>query len=179
MSNEINACGIKEHRAKSDFFGEEINPKAYEHAEKIGLSPRPKETISEIGNHGEFVRQANSFITPFGDKEGQLKAESNRYAIYWGHGCHWSNRPVIVRDILGLEDVIADVAVKSGGIYGHGFSDQKDSKDPLTGVYFLSEFYSLPFSISLSFRIKTFYPDCKCFLPFYLGNYKPTSKSQY
>ncbi len=141
MSNEINACGVRAHREKENGFKIEVDPKAIAHAEAIGLAPRPKETISEIGSHGEFVRQANSFITPFGDKEGEFKAEANRFAIYWGHGCHWSNRPVIVRDILGLEDVIADVAVQGGSIYGHGFTNQKDQKDPLTGVYFLSEFY--------------------------------------
>ena len=141
MSNEVNACGIQAHKEKFSNGAFQLDPKAEEHAKKIGLAPRPKETISEIGSHGEFVRQANSFITPFGDKEGEFKAEANRFAIYWGHGCNWSNRPVIVRDILGLEDVIYDVATKSGGIYGHGFSDQKDAKDPLTGVYFLSEFY--------------------------------------
>ena len=141
MSNELNACGVRAHREKENGFKIEVDPKAIAHAEAIGLAPRPKETISEIGSHGEFVRQANSFITPFGDKEGEFKAEANRFAIYWGHGCHWSNRPVIVRDILGLEDVIADVAVQGGSIYGHGFTNQKDQKDPLTGVYFLSEFY--------------------------------------
>lgn len=67
---------------------------------------------------------------PFGEGVNDLKAEANRYAIYWAHGCHWSNRPVIVRDILGLTDVIGDVATSHSGqsnIYGHGFADQKVS----------------------------------------------------
>ncbi len=48
------------------------------------------------------------FIQPFGDEEGDLKAEANRYGIYWATGCNWSNRPIIVRDLLGLQDVISD-----------------------------------------------------------------------
>lgn len=117
---------------------------AEEHAKEVGVNPRPKETISEIDERGAFIRQPNSFIKPFGDGENDLKAEDGRYAIYWAHGCHWSNRPVIVRDILGLTDVIKDAHTTHSGEsnkYGHGFGDNPDHKDPLAGVYFLSEFY--------------------------------------
>ena len=103
-----------------------------------------KQAVSEIDDRGVFVRQPNAFITPFGNKEGQLKAEAGRYAVYWMHGCHWSNRPVIARDILGLTDVIFDQVTSHSGpsnVYGHGFGDKPDHKDPLTGAYFLSEFY--------------------------------------
>lgn len=101
--------------------------------------PRPKETKSEIDERGAFIRQPNAFIKPFGDDPDDNHAESGRYAIYWAHGCHWSNRPVIARDILGLQDVIADVATTSTGIkniYGHGFADQPDHRDPICGAYF-------------------------------------------
>lgn len=113
-------------------------------AQEAGVDPRPRETISEIDETGAFIRQPNAFIKPFGDKEGDLKAEAGRYAIYWAHGCNWSNRPVIVRDILGLQDVIKDQTTSHSGqtnVYGHGFSDQPDYADPLTGAHFLSEFY--------------------------------------
>lgn len=117
---------------------------AEEHAKEVGANPRPKETISEIDERGAFIRQPNAFIKPFGDGEDDLKAEDNRYAIYWAHGCHWSNRPVIVRDILGLTDVIKDAYTTHSGqsnVYGHGFGDNEGHKDPLAGAYFLSEFY--------------------------------------
>jgi putative glutathione S-transferase len=113
-------------------------------AKEAGVDPRPRETNNEIDETGAFIRQPNAFIQPFGDKEGDLKAEAGRYAIYWAHGCHWSNRPVIVRDILGLQDAIKDQATSHSGQtnkYGHGFSDQPEFKDPITGVHFLSEFY--------------------------------------
>ena len=117
---------------------------AQRHAEEVGVPPRPKETKSEIDARGAFIRQPNAFIKPFGEEPEDNHAEADRYAIYWAHGCHWSNRPVIVRDILGLQDVIGDVATTSSGqanIYGHGFADQPEHKDPICGVYFLSQFY--------------------------------------
>ncbi len=117
---------------------------AQRHAEEVGVPPRPKETKSEIDERGAFIRQPNAFIKPFGEEPEDNHAEADRYAIYWAHGCHWSNRPVIVRDILGLQDVIGDVATTSTGhanIYGHGFADQPEHKDPICGVYFLSQFY--------------------------------------
>ena len=78
---------------------------AEQHAKEAGVPPRPKETKNEIDERGAFVRQANSFIIPFGEKEGEWKAEAGRYRIYWAKGCNWSNRPVIARDLLGLKEV--------------------------------------------------------------------------
>ncbi|MBR1931319.1 MAG: glutathione S-transferase C-terminal domain-containing protein [Lachnospiraceae bacterium] len=115
------------------------------HAREVGVDPRPRETLEEIDERGAFIRQPNAFIKPFGDEEGDLKAEAGRYAIFWAHGCNWSNRPVIARDILGLQDVIADTTTTHSGetnVYGHGFADQPDHKDPLGGAYFLSEYYN-------------------------------------
>ena len=114
------------------------------YAREVGAVPRPQETKNEIDERGAFIRQANSFIQPFGNGKDDLHAEANRFAVYWAHGCHWSNRPVIVRDILGLENVIGDVATTRSGetnVYGHGFADQPGHKDPICGAYFLSEFY--------------------------------------
>lgn len=116
---------------------------AEQFAREVGVDPRPNETKVEIDARGAFIRQPNAFIQPFGDKEGDLKAEAGRYAIYWATGCNWSNRPIIVRDLLGLTDVIKDQKTAHSGetnVYGHGF-DAPGFKDPLTGAYFLSEFY--------------------------------------
>lgn len=135
-----NACGLfrtEEQVVYTDELAEQF-------AKEAGVPPRPQETRSEIDDRGAFIRQPNAFIQPFGEGVNDLKAEANRYAIYWAHGCHWSNRPVIVRDILGLTDVIGDVATSHSGqsnIYGHGFADQKDFRDPICGAHFLSEFY--------------------------------------
>ncbi len=140
------SCDINLRRAKTgqDRAVDYTDQEAEEHAKEVGVDPRPKETISEIDERGAFIRQPNAFIKPFGTKEGDNKAEAKRFAIYWAHGCNWSNRPVIARDILGLQDVIADVTTTHSGEtnkYGHGFADQEGHKDALTGAYFLSEFY--------------------------------------
>ena len=137
-------CGSEPKVEEAKVLDEYTDEEAEAHAREVGVDPRPKETISEIDERGVFVRQPNAFIQPFGDKEGDLKAEAGRFAIYWAHGCHWSNRPVIVRDILGLQDVIADTATTHSGktnVYGHGFADQPGHKDKLSGAYFLSQFY--------------------------------------
>ncbi len=113
-------------------------------AEAGGLAPRPNEQKDETDERGAFIRQPNAFIQKFGEAEDELKAEDGRYAIYWAHGCNWSNRPVIARDLLGLQDVIKDQTTSHSGQtnkYGHGFADQPDFRDPITGVHFLSEFY--------------------------------------
>lgn len=139
-----NTCDYIPGRKRAAVPADYTDAEAEAHAREVGVDPRPRETISEIDERGAFIRQPNAFITPFGDREGQLRAEANRYAIFWAHGCHWSNRPVIVRDILGLTDVIADHYTTHSGetnVYGHGFADQPGHKDPLGGAYFLSEYY--------------------------------------
>ena len=138
------ACGIEAHRKKIAEQNKYTDELADKFAKEVGVNPRPNETKEEIDERGAFIRQANRFITKFGDNDGELKAEPNRYGIYWAHGCHWSNRPVIVRDILGLEDVIYEQHVTHTGEnnkYGHGFADQDGFKDKETGFYYLSEAY--------------------------------------
>lgn len=117
---------------------------AEQFAAEVGVDPRPNETLVEIDERGAFIRQPNAFIQPFGDKEGDLKAEANRFGIYWATGCNWSNRPIIVRELLGLQDMISETRVSPSGEtnrYGHAFGQYPDFKDPATGAYFLSEFY--------------------------------------
>jgi len=105
---------------------------------------RPKEIVTEIDERGAFQRQKNRFTTPFGDGEGELKAESGRYRLFWAKGCHWSNRASIVRELLGLEDVIGINLVghsEENAKYGWEFVYDKDRKDPVLKGQFLSEYY--------------------------------------
>ena len=145
-----NACDLNAHNARKLGPNGQFLNSAYtdelaeQFAKEAGVPPRPSETHNELDERGAFVRQANSFITPFGSKEGEFKAEPGRYSIYWAEGCNWSNRPVIARDLLGLENVIKDRKCTHTGQsykYGHGFGDQPDFRDPDTGAHFLSEFY--------------------------------------
>ena len=107
-------------------------------AASVGAKPRGRETESELDENGAFVRQANYFIEPITKEQ----AEKYKYRVYWSPGCNWSNRPVIAKEILGLDDVITDYKVShTPSKYGWGFPEEKDFKDPVTGVYFLSQFY--------------------------------------
>lgn len=106
--------------------------------------PRPKEIENEIDERGAFIRQPNHFTTPFGDADGELKAERGRYRLFWAKGCHWSNRASIVRELLGLEDGIGINLVghsKENSAYGWEFVYNEDRKDPVLKAQFLSEFY--------------------------------------
>ena len=139
----FDACSIQAHRNKVEKT-EYTDEVAEKFAKEVGAKPRPQETKSEIDERGAFIRQPNYFTQKFGDKEGDLKAEANKYIIYWSHGCNWSNRPLIARDILGLENVIYDRVVTHTGEtnkYGWGFRDAEGYKDPITGLYFLQEAY--------------------------------------
>jgi len=140
-------CGIKAHKAKVLKESNEIeytDNLAEYFAKEYGSKPRPDLQNGEIDERGFWVRQANYLTTPFGDKDGEFKADKDRYIIYWSPGCNWSNRPVIARDILGLQDVILDYKVSHTGEsnkYGWGFPEEPLFKDKYTGVHFLSDLY--------------------------------------
>ena len=61
----------------------------------------------EVDSEGNFNRQKNQFETPFGKGEGKLPVEPGRYRLLWAPVCPWAHRSVIVRRLLGLEDVIS------------------------------------------------------------------------
>lgn len=137
-----NACGIQAHKEKIEQEDRKLyNDTLAEYFARISnVRPRGKETVSEQDERGAFVRQPNYFTNPITKED----AKNNNYAIYWAPLCNWSNRPVIVRDLLGLDKVIKDYKVSHTGEsnkYGWGFPKEKDFKDPYTGVYFLSQFY--------------------------------------
>lgn len=140
-------CGIKAHKAKVLKESNEIeytDNLAEYFAKENGSKPRPGIQNGEIDEKGFWVRQANYLTTPFGNKDGEFKADKDRYIIYWSPGCNWSNRPVIARDILGLQDVILDYKVSHTGEsnkYGWGFPEEPLFKDKYTGVHFLSDLY--------------------------------------
>ncbi|MCH4168590.1 MAG: glutathione S-transferase C-terminal domain-containing protein [Streptococcaceae bacterium] len=144
---EIVACGISANKKgkiaeKNNKFKDKYTEELAKYFGSINNS-KPRPIIGEeIDEKGFWVRQRNSLTTPFGDGEGDLKAADGRYIIYWASVCNWSNRPVIARDILGLQDVVRDYRVDhTPGPYGWGFPEESDFKDPSTSVYFLSDLY--------------------------------------
>ena len=101
------------------------------------------ENVNEISSTGAFVRQKNRFDTPFGNKEGELPVEANRYRLIWTPLCPWATRQVIAFKLLGLEDVIsvgkvAPVRTENGW----EFSLDEGGVDPVLGIRFLPEIYA-------------------------------------
>jgi putative glutathione S-transferase len=99
---------------------------------------------SETGADGAFVRQRYTIrdrITS--DGSSAFPAESGRYHLYVSLACPWAHRAIIVRRLLGLEQVITMSVVdpirdERGWAFregaGHG-------PDPVEGFHFLSEAY--------------------------------------
>lgn len=71
---------------------------------------RPTESGQEIDEYGNFHRQPNHFTKGFG--EGENPVEADRYILFWGKGCNWSNRASIARELLGL-DLFGDKITES------------------------------------------------------------------
>ena len=100
---------------------------------------------NELGAGGTFVRQKNRFTTPFGDGEGELPVEANRYRILWSPVCPWAHRTIIARRLLGLEDVISvgtlDPIRPDTPTSDWAFTLDKNNVDPVLGIHLLSEIY--------------------------------------
>lgn len=69
---------------------------------------RPTESGQEIDEYGNFHRQPNHFTKGFG--EGENPVEADRYILFWGKGCNWSNRASIARE-LTLELAVVSMIV--------------------------------------------------------------------
>ena len=102
-------------------------------------------TNTEVNKSGKFERQSNRFVTPFGDGEGELPVEAGRYRILWAPVCPWANRSIIVRQLLGLEDVISvgtlDPIRPDVPWSDWAFTLDEGDVDPVLGIKLLSEAY--------------------------------------
>ncbi len=77
------------------------------------------------------------------DGSSGFRAEAGRYHLYVSLACPWAHRSIIVRKLLGLEDVISlSVVDPIRDERGWAFRDGDGySKDPINGFEFLSEAY--------------------------------------
>jgi putative glutathione S-transferase len=99
---------------------------------------------AETSATGAFVRQAYTIrdrITA--DGSSGFRAEPGRYHLYVSLACPWAHRAVIVRRLLGLEDVISiSVVDPIRDDRGWAFRDGPGySHDPVNGFAFLSQAY--------------------------------------
>lgn len=101
--------------------------------------------VKESDDKGNYVRQKNYFTTPFGDEPGMLPVEAGRYRLIWCPACPWAHRQVIVRRILGLEDVISlgtvDPIRPDTPVSDWAFTLDANNEDPVLKIKLLSEIY--------------------------------------
>lgn len=110
--------------------------------QKIDLKNVRTDEKVEHTKDGAFNRQKNAFDTPFGDGAGQLPAEAGRYRILWAPICPWAHRQIIVRELLGLQDVISVGTANSVRTEkGWEFSLDPAGVDPVLGIRYLPEIY--------------------------------------
>jgi len=97
----------------------------------------------ETGSRGEFVRQKNRFTDRItADGSSPWPVEPGRYRLVWSRACPWAHRAVIVRRLLGLEDVISLATVDPiRDERGWRFTLDPGGRDPVLGIEFLSEAY--------------------------------------
>ena len=105
---------------------------------------RRKQTASAARQPGEFVRPAYPFrgrITA--DGSSGYPAVPGRYHLYISWACPWAHRTAIVRQLLGLQDVISLSAVDPVRD-GRGWAFREGpgySLDPVNGFALLREAY--------------------------------------
>ncbi len=98
----------------------------------------------EVKASGKFVRQPYTIRDRFSaDGSTAFPAERDRYHLYVSLACPWAHRSIIVRKLLGLEDVISmSVVDPVRDEKGWAFRDGPGhSEDPVNGFAYLSEAY--------------------------------------
>ncbi|WP_272476195.1 glutathione S-transferase family protein [Baekduia alba] len=100
--------------------------------------PQPQPQVQkESDNDGRFVREESRFRGFVAERP-----EPNRYHLYVSLACPWASRAVIVRQLMGLEDVLP-MTVVDPIRDDRGWRFTPDAPDPVNGLTFLSEAYIL------------------------------------
>jgi putative glutathione S-transferase len=94
---------------------------------------------NEQEDNGEFVRQDDEFRGNIAPED----AQPGRYHLYVSLACPWAHRTLIIRKLLGLEEVISASVVDpirdhKGWRFGEG---EGFGPDPVNGFTYLSEAY--------------------------------------
>jgi putative glutathione S-transferase len=92
---------------------------------------------------GGYVRQQSAFTGRVSaDGSTRYPAEPGRYQLYASLACPWSQRAVIVRRLLGLEQVIGlTLADPVTSEHGWRFPAADGGRDHVTGASFVAELY--------------------------------------
>lgn len=104
------------------------------------------DTYESTNEDGEFDRQETTFRDWIRDEAGAgFRPEAGRYHLYQSRACPWAHRTVVVRRLLGLEDVVSmDVVDPYREADGWQFTPTKDgcTADTVTGAEYLHEVYT-------------------------------------
>jgi putative glutathione S-transferase len=105
------------------------------------MTTAPRGQLAAETRDGRFVRQPNAFTDRItADGSSGYRAEPGRYHLYVSLACPWAQRSIIVRRLLGLEDVISLSVVDP--IRDHrGWAFRGEYADPVNGFAFLGEAY--------------------------------------
>lgn len=96
----------------------------------------------EIQDDGSFSQQKNQFTVPFGKEEGELPVVPFKYRLLWMPACPHAHKVVIVRRLLGLDQVIS---LGATGPYrtehAWEFTNDINGVDPVLGVRYIEDVY--------------------------------------
>jgi putative glutathione S-transferase len=104
-----------------------------------------EDTYESTNDDGEFDRQETSFRSWVrDDPDAQFTPDAGRYHLYVSRACPWAHRAMIVRTLMGLEDVVSmDVVDPYRDADGWQFTPSKDdcTHDTVNDSDFLREVY--------------------------------------
>jgi putative glutathione S-transferase len=101
------------------------------------MSSATPQFSKESDSGGRFVRQQSRFRDWVDERP-----EPGRYHLYVSLACPWASRAVIVRQLMGLEDVLP-MTVVDPVRDERGWRFDPDRPDPVNGFAFLQEAYEL------------------------------------
>jgi putative glutathione S-transferase len=98
---------------------------------------------SDVNRTGEFTRDQNYIATRItADGRDGYPVEPGRYRLVVARACPWANRSIIVRRLLGLEDVLSmGVCGPTHDARSWTFDLDPGGRDPVLGIERLQEAY--------------------------------------
>src|ERR1044071_4156835 len=99
--------------------------------------------MAYVNPSGEFNRDQNYLSTRItADGRDGYPVEPGRYRLVVSRACPWANRSIIVRRLLGLEDVLSmGVASPTHGEESWNFDLDPSGRDPVLGLHLLEDAY--------------------------------------